>query len=114
VTIWSAVMETLCERRDRLQKDYTLTDNAKKGFDAHYIISKRWRILSSNSLKVEVISDILKRSLLLILQIVSVLVRAGDIRNIILLAHMLMSLHAIFMLILILYLDTSTLFSVIG
>jgi hypothetical protein len=57
-SIWSAVMETFCERRDRLQKDHSLTDNAKKGFDVSYAVSKRWRILSSNSLKVEVISDI--------------------------------------------------------
>ena len=46
-------------------KDYTLTDNAKKGFDVRYTVLKRWRILSSNSLKVEVISDI-GRSMLLI------------------------------------------------
>jgi hypothetical protein len=57
VTIWSTVMETFCERRDRLQKDPTLTDSAKKGFDARYAISRRWRILSCNSLKVEVINE---------------------------------------------------------
>src|ERR1700709_1638574 len=53
-SIWSAVMETFCERRDRLKKDHTFTDHAKKGFDVLYAISKRWRTLSSNSLKVEV------------------------------------------------------------
>ena len=58
VSIWPAVMETFCERRDHLQKEHTLTDNAKKGFDVRYTVSKRWRILSFNSLKVEVISDI--------------------------------------------------------
>jgi hypothetical protein len=66
VTIWSTVMETFCERRDRLQKDPTLTDSAKKGFNVRYTISRRWRILSCNSLKVEVINESGK-SLLLIL-----------------------------------------------
>jgi hypothetical protein len=44
-------------RRDCLQKDPTLTDSTKKGFDARYAISRRWRILSCNSLKVEVINE---------------------------------------------------------
>jgi hypothetical protein len=50
-------MEIFCERRDRVQKDPTLTDSAKKGFDVRYTVSRRWNILSSNSLKVEVIDD---------------------------------------------------------
>ena len=94
-------------------KDYILTDNAKKGFDVRYTVLKRWRILSSNSLKVEVISDIGKKYVVDLTNIRRY-VPVGDIRHITHLVHMLLLQLAIFMLIPILCLDISTQFSDIG
>jgi len=46
--IWSSVMETFCERRERLQISPDLTNQAKAGFEARYEKARRYRVIPAD------------------------------------------------------------------
>ena len=53
--IWSLVMGTFCERRERLQASPDLTNQAKAGFEARYERSRRYRIIPIDENIIQVI-----------------------------------------------------------
>jgi hypothetical protein len=55
--IWSSVMETFCERRERVQNSIELTNQAKAGFDARYEKSRRYRAIPADENIVQVMDE---------------------------------------------------------
>lgn len=55
--IWSSVMETFCERRERLQTSIDLTSQAKAGFESRYEKSRRYRAIPADDTIVQVIDE---------------------------------------------------------
>jgi hypothetical protein len=55
--IWSSVMETFCERRERPQTSTDLTSQAKAGFEARYEKSRRYRVIPADENIVQVIDE---------------------------------------------------------
>ena len=56
-SIWSSVMETFCERRERVQTSPDLTNQAKAGFEARYEKCRRYRAIPADESIVQVIDD---------------------------------------------------------
>ncbi|PVH75542.1 hypothetical protein DL98DRAFT_643906 [Cadophora sp. DSE1049] len=52
--IWAYVMEHFAERMIRQQEDPTISNEAKKGYLRRYDDSRRWRVLASTELQVQV------------------------------------------------------------
>ena len=55
--IWSSVMETFCERRERVQNSIELTNQAKAGFDTRYEKSRRYRAIPADENIVQVMDE---------------------------------------------------------
>jgi hypothetical protein len=56
-SIWSSVMETFCERRERAQTSPDLTNHAKAGFEVRYEKCRRYRAIPADESIVQVIDD---------------------------------------------------------
>jgi hypothetical protein len=56
-SIWSSVMETFCERRERAQKSPDLTNYAKAGFEARYEKYRQYSAIPADESIVQIIDD---------------------------------------------------------
>jgi hypothetical protein len=56
-SIWPSVMETFCERRERVQTSPDLTNQAKARFEARYEKCRRYRAIPTDESIVQVIDD---------------------------------------------------------
>jgi hypothetical protein len=55
--VWSSVMETFCERQERLQTSIDLTSQTKAGFEAGYEKSRRYQAIPADDTIVQVIDE---------------------------------------------------------